>query len=1508
MPKKDPKPTTRPKRPSAPGRVRRLCVRLGILVVAIAALTVVLVTQTGVLTGLVVPIIERETSLEVVTGTVTLDGNGRVVISDAVLRAPSIDGLAGEIIRLDRAMIELDWFKIHKGTAAFTRVRVNRPRLRVSIDNDTGAVNLAQFNIRKGSGGGVATPEIIIDRGVLEIGEHTGADYTMLKRLSVVGELGAPDADGTARLNIAARQTESALAVSTTDNDEIMISGTIGDDGLEATMTGLTLENWPPAVVPSTIRPRYRALELTGNLAPTVFRIDRDGKASATLRLDGVDLNLPIPPAASAPGRTEPLRMRATRGTLEFAPEGLSADLQGDIDKLRYDVRLSTKGYKPNSAFDATLRTRLTIDDAFKPLLFVPDSVTSNLNRFEGVSADVDAIMTIVRKEQQGDTPSPVSVSGVAHVTNGSARYKEFPYQVNDIEATIGFTPKRVVIERLDAVGPSGAQMNATGQFQGFDENASVDLLISGQGIPIDRHLMSALDERQRELVQTLFSEDAYRGLLERELLLSPTMRRDLERERAALAAKLRSMSELPAERPEDAQAATRRIDEIDTKLAIPPFQFEGLIELDVRLTRHADRPNDDRWTTDITASLPRAGLVPELFPLPIVARDIVLSVRDGVVELQGGRYEGLTGGYAEVTASVLSGDGTDVPPTVEISAREIPIDERLIAAIPGADDTGAPGTDDITLGRILNRLRLSGVVECDATIGPRANGNIGYDIEAYVLSATAHPVPIDQNLDAGPVPEGIVLEEILGSITVTESMIVVYLDALAAAADGSAPPAPVRMLTQLTLEPQRKTDPRLDPMFGPPTPGPQIYSRLRADSIDLALPLEHAVDVISPSLAQRLAGFRDDSDPSGQVALLAVVSGRVGGALETDLDVRSIRDLKLAIDGHTYSVSDSWGAIGATLGTHPELRFEAFEIPLSVDGGLSATLGADGALPLATPGALVEIQDAPPLSVSVDNGRLGSPGVLQAIRRLGVSNMSTFLDTYGLDGNFDMRIDVDPLDQTRFIRGDAPEIAIPSVAVEGWVAPQTLSVDRAGHTLVFDEITGRVSFTRNGGRFEDIRATGTDTSLNVDGVWTLEDNSGAAIDLRLGATGNALSGPMRAALPDPLLRVIDQLQIKGDSSTLRDDMTIRAGMLGTPNAWYEISGSAQLAGVSLQLGVPVTEMDANLDFDVAARPGAPVDYEIAITADRLRAGPLRMHNAEMSLLNDRETPGAVLVPELRAGMHGGIVTGAAWVGPGRDDQPWVATELRCSGARAAPVFDDLGLPSGALVGPPPPDDPDPYWFWNIDDDLSRGAMTAHMSLSGPAGDINQWTGRGAARVKGGSVVALPGLINLIEASNLKFPTGSSLDLAEADLYLDGSLMAMERLSVSSDSIEILGFGTLDWTSRALDLRFRSRSINPIPLVSAALEGVRNELITTRVSGTLDSIEYTAEQFGTTRRIIDAMLGKPETDQQRRLREIQGRSRYGSGRLRDDTDETLQRPNPIGPSSDITDASELADD
>lgn len=1437
-------------------RTRRRAVVLVPLVLVAGGL---ISLQTPVAAWIVEPILATQTGMEVRTGSVRVSPLGTVFITDARLRAPEaagVDGVAGQVLRVDRITARIDWTRTLAGQPGLKSLVLVGPELRLSQDTQTGVLNAASFKLLGGSGGG-PTPNIRIQRGTIELGEHTGPDYSMLRRWSVAGTVDVADDDGVSAFSFAAVPAE-ATAGAGSGSGSLGLDGTIGRDGVTADLNGLTLQDWPASIMPSRLRVNYARLDLSGRLLPTRFTIDPDGRVTVRLTLDGVDLNLPFNEEYSLEGGGELLRMRRTRGTIEFGTEGLAADLYGLIDELRYDVKLRYKGLTADAPFVTELATRFRMDDRFRPRRFLPEAAIEKLEMFEGPTADVSAVVRVAREQAGG----PISVAGTADFSDGGASYGKFLYPFHDLRGRVRFTQNSLVIERVEGLGPSGATLLATGEFDGLGEDSAVVIRLEVRGVPLDAHLMAALSTGRRELVEALFDPSRYAELLADGLIRTPDGRGGAD---------------------------------------APVFSFGGSADVDLELRRIPERPEDNRWTRQTVVRLDRAGLVPQHFPLPIVARGIELRITDDELSLSGGRYEGLTGGEARVTAAIdqdLVRPGQDPLPIVEIFATGIPVDQRLLAAIPGYR-TGATGPGTVSLRSILDNLRVAGMVECRAVIGPRSDGELGYDVEANLYDASARPNAPIPGLSPAPTSETdpLVLAGMTGTVYITERLIVVDLSGVLQSPERPLAPTPITLLTQLTLPERRgglgdvaRVGGLLPIQQGPPVPGPLVYASTRADGLDLAMPLEHAAAVVSPDLALRLAELRGQRRPDGVVALRAEIDGIVGGHTETVLGVDRIRSLSFDHQGVRYEIGQSRGAMELTLGVSPSARFSGFRVPVAAGSTPASELSLDGTLPLLRvgEGAWSGRGEPPSVQAGLRGGRVESPATHQIVAAFAGPGVGAWLSERRVSGLFDLDLRLTPVPDAPTpvpIPAELAEAAgmsggvsyaIPALSAVGSLRPRTLALDLPESRLAFDAVRGRVVFEGLGGRVDGLTADAPGLSIAADGPWTFTPGRGAGLDWAVTVGGSSLNGSVRAVLPGVLLGVMDRFEVAIEGPVRAEDLRITGEGLGTVQSRLRLSGRATVADARAVIGVPITELQGVVGFEAAVSP-AGVGYRVELDADRLRAGRLRVENAQAVMLASDDQPGAVLVPEISGRLHGGRLAGSAQTrSEGSETRFWV--DIHASDVRAAPVFDDLLLPPEGLAGPPLPGEAVVRSAWAVTDDYTRGLLAADISLTGVSGRTDQTSGRGVVRVAGGSVIALPGLINLIEVSNLRAPVGAQLDLAEGVFYIDGTKAVFERLNASSQTVEIVGHGTMDWVSQDLDLRFRSRSIRPVPFFSAIFEQIRDELITTRVTGRPGALEFSTQTFGGTRRIINALLGEPETEQERVMSAVEDSSRAGRQR------------------------------
>jgi hypothetical protein len=180
------------------------------------------------------------------------------------------------------------------------------------------------------------------------------------------------------------------------------------------------------------------------------------------------------------------------------------------------------------------------------------------------------------------------------------------------------------------------------------------------------------------------------------------------------------------------------------------------------------------------------------------------------------------------------------------------------------------------------------------------------------------------------------------------------------------------------------------------------------------------------------------------------------------------------------------------------------------------------------------------------------------------------------------------------------------------------------------------------------------------------------------------------------------------------------------------------------------------------------------------------------------------------------------------------------------------------------------------------------LTLAGKGDDPTSRRGRGTLTVRGGKVVSLPVVVPLLRVSNLQLPSGDSLDYALADFFMQGEVLTIEQLSLSSRAVGLYGFGTMRWPGMDLDLRFRAANRARIPILTAIIEGVRDELVTTTVRGTLDAPDVQLRPLDGTRSMLRDLAGGQATDQERRLLEIEKQVTPEQRRARPGEDEVIE--------------------
>ncbi len=1503
----DAAPTAR--KPLTARRLRRKLWRVFLFVFVTILIAGVILTRTGITRALILPRLESALGAEIDARSVVINPDASVLFRDVVVRVPDVPGPEGEVFRAERLLVEIDWSRIPT-PAAIAKVELESPVLRLSQNADTGAITAARLGLFSGPRGStpLTLPTVVVRSGRVELGEHdsAGTPYAVLAEFPLSGVLAPQPGDRPDRslFSLTQRAGETGLEV----------TGYIDPDGVTFTVGGVDLNDWPTTAIPSRFRDLWEQLQLDGRIIPRTVAITSDGAVAITVDLQRVALTLPF--TAENARSKEPARLSEVTGRLLVSEQRISADLTGRAGPLEQRVQFDFFGFDPQqSPFVARLITpRLRWERDIAVLDYVPPDVIEQTDRFGQPEADVEAVIWLARRlpDIQADegllaryqkpddlapideNPVAVRLSGALAMRNGTAAFRGFPYPFHDLSVDFRFNTRRLLVENIDGISRSGARLTGGGSISPLGPTSAVDLDLTVTGLTIDEDLLGALNPARRKLVDVLFNEREYAELVDEGLIRTPEQVRPiLERLEAIEAEKAAwaggggiAAGELARLNAEEAELVAQRD-------SVPVFALGGEARVDMRFIREEGVVSI--WTRDIRLNFPTVGFLTEMFAMPAIGRDVEVTIGEDEFTLAVEDGKAINGGDVTIDAVMDTSDAAkaaspdgDTLPRVRVEARDIPIGPLLIRAIAGPESAaGANGgaTDDQPMGParladLLTALGLGGQVDADADIVPNYTGDrsrLDYTIRTRLEDLTADIAGARTRMTGGSGSALVDRDSV--ELDITGDLVAETTNP-----DGSPATAPdASLLATIQLPPgadwgdlrSSDDDEEGDPFDDDDPDGFEGPVRARIDAAvvlpaaDLAIPAEPIVALFSGSAADKLADLRARYRPEGRLGITTTIRGTLGDAFADDSDINvaltGMQRVDFDYESLRLAATDSLGHAIVLLGPRPRVAFDAFSVDL-------ATIDAPGRAP-APAGRLsiletVEIGEAfatTPLSITLERGRFESPLTRRSIQRL--PTLLGLAQTYEPRGLFD-------LDLRRIRAG----------AYEGAARPRTLTVRTPRGDLAFPEASGAIAFAQRTGAFEDIHLRAPGVDLHAQGDWTITGN-GTEIDLLLDTRSDGLPPALVGLAPQTIGEVFDALDlaVAGETTVESLDLAMRA-LPGGGFADVRATGVARFADASLAIGLPVTEATGSVAFDAERPdPARPADYTLDISAERARFMGLRVTGVSAHVMTG-EQPASVLVPDFVASAHGGRISAAVRLSPPDDAgarRYW--TDLHLAEVRIAPLLEDVRVAGEITLADEVradlraarPDEPDP---WDQSADRSRGLLSANFSLTGTVGQTEGRRGRGRIIAGGGPVLQLPLLTPLIEFSSLQIPSGDELGLAYANLLMDSRGITFEHFAVLSDSIELVGYGDMTLPGAELDIRVRSRAVNRIPVLTSVVESVRDELISTRLTGTIGEPKVTAVTLEETRRVLGSLMGGvAETD---RLREISQREADARARIR----------------------------
>lgn len=1359
--------------------------------------------------------------------------DGRLVVDEMVLILPGISGEAARVLSAERAVVELDWSGVLSGVVTPTSLRLQRPTFVLSLSTDGSRPNVNAISpMTSGTPGGVLSlPRIDISEGTIVLAEDDPATgrFTKLKSLPVAGTF----------MPIDPKRPRYAIRLQELRHRGMLLDGRmdLDTDALRLRLYNVAFDAWPPESVPLAAREIWSRLNIQGSISSATMEYDPAEGPRAQLLLDDVSMNVLIPDQREAARGARDLALRTVSGEIRFSMAGLDADLTGTITGQtgKSRVRLRTQGLSLDSALTCEIVGRrfvVTKNPDFLP--YIPPTAAEYFQFFSGPTGEIDARVVISRGPPENGVAAPFQVTGGRlALTGGSAAFHLFPYPFTDMAGFVEFDDRSIRIVNMTGRGPSGASLTASGVISPLTDDAMVDIRLHVTDVPVDDYLLKSMPDDREQVVEKIFSDVEYRKLLAAGLVRAPGTNE-------------------PAE--------------------APVFALGGAGTIDI----HVERPEGAEvdWRTTVDVSFARAGVLVSQFPAPILARDVKVRITDDDATLMSGEFDGLSGGTADVRAHVVFREQRAhvVKPDVQITARDVPIDRLLLHALPGMDEAerAGSGRDEagsgggVSLGSVLRELHLSGELGAEVAVFPSgrdgaAPDEADYDVRVSLTGVRAAP----SSDDAGVAGPSCILEDVSGAMHITgERIRIDPLRGRVVRTTGDEPTGPIDAArVSLSLDAALSEAPAAE--------RGGLSATIDVADLDLAAPVEELVHPFSPGAAARLAAMRKERNPSGRIHanIGATTPGGAGPGAHTAVEIALTDARSVGFDALGGRLGLEWTTGVLRLwapGDGPNrIGFENMQLFSTLDGraGGSGVINGSFAVDGATGGIISPAR----LDAVLAGWRFESPILVRALDRVAGAATSERYRKLNPEGEFDASISLADSPTT------IPGVSGPAVRAE--LTPRTLAFDYGGERAEFTEVSGKVtlqSWAGAGvkpvsGRVDRLRAVSPKWTATGDGRWSAVgggESQSVQVDLSLGLEAQELDGPLRALLPSAAQQVLTAVNAEFRGPFALREGRVRTSMGEGPGA-TTFTGRIEATEVAVDAGVPVGETGLAVDLKVNdPGDGGLTTFDARATAEEIRVAGVRMADALVTVQSGASR-GEFSIPEFTAGTHGGRVFATARLALPAGWESASAPEERTSGGlaykvemlgagvRLAPVLAELAAAGVDTSGPAGVDG-------TLDEAAEgvRGSLDAFLSLEGVSGRPETRIGRGALRVANGDILRLPLVLPLVQISNLQLPWGGGrLGYMESRFYVEGDRVNFQNIVIASRSVEIRGYGILNIPDLTLDLRFNSRATDRLPMITDLFEALRDQFVSTRVTGSVMDPSVDVVPFSGARQALDAMFG-----------------------------------------------------
>jgi hypothetical protein len=415
-----------------------------------------------------------------------------------------------------------------------------------------------------------------------------------------------------------------------------------------------------------------------------------------------------------------------------------------------------------------------------------------------------------------------------------------------------------------------------------------------------------------------------------------------------------------------------------------------------------------------------------------------------------------------------------------------------------------------------------------------------------------------------------------------------------------------------------------------------------------------------------------------------------------------------------------------------------------------------------------------------------------------------------------------------------ADTFGAPPQRLELHVIPRDLSVTPAAIPYRLDNVQGDILISPAEVVLHDLKATHGSARIALSGGAKLDRQP--AWDLQISASSLAVDDELLTALPDSVAAIFRGLKVGGnidvDLSKLEywpegQHTTTQPGGSGPD---VDFAAKITLRGTSLEVGLPATDVQANVDLAGLVRGGKLHRLAGQCAADSFLLAGRSASDVKLTLAKNSDDP-EVDVTHVEGKFASGDLAGQG---------DYVFSDADPSRYDVNLILRDADVQQLTT----------PY-----EKDL-KGRLTASLQLGGTWNDPSSRRGHGDISVYGERMYNIPVMLGLMQITNLALPLHSPFSQISTRYTLEGQKVVFERIELKSNDMTMSGSGEIDFALKRVSLWLATNNptLIALPVLGPLLSGANQELLRIHVKGTIEQPTVSASTFDTVTTTVDQVF------------------------------------------------------